>query len=533
MFKRTPKKTMAPPTQSEIALAHATATEDHATSKWESIKRNPKSCFWLLYVAWILILEGFDNTAGTLVVSIPQFRKDFGHEYEPGSWVIDANWQSAFSGAPVASTVFGSIAGSHIADTFGRKWTLLVGLLISIGAVAIEYVSTTVQVFFAGKLINGIALGIFLAVGTTYISEKDKCSPHPLRGVTTAAINFSLSIGPLIGTIMGEALGSRGDRSAYRDLFATQWGFAVTALLLAPFAPESPWWLLSRGQESAAAEALRRFGNSEQEIEKRLAVIKVTQFEAQQQASGSGSILECFQGTNLRRTIVGGAPIVIQAFSGVIFVAGYQSYYFQLAGLSTKQAFQLNSSSNGLSLLSNVVSWFLVDKVGRRPLILYGTMFLTGSMIIMGGLGFSTSPNAVWGVAVMFIVYAVAYQIALGSVAYSVLAEMGTSKLRVKTVAIGISAQNILYTMWSFVVPYMFNPDQGNLGAKIGFVFGGISALCCIFVFFHQPETANRTFEELDEMFEMRIPARKFKTYVNNIESEVQSKDEVKYVENK
>jgi SP family general alpha glucoside:H+ symporter-like MFS transporter len=65
--------------------------------------------------------------------------------------------------------------------------------------------------------------------------------------------------------------------------------------------------------------------------------------------------------------------------------------------------------------------------------------------------------------------------------------------------------------MWAFVIPYLFNPDQANLGAKISFVFGGLAVICLVYLWFYQPETAGRTYEELDELFMTKVPARKFK----------------------
>jgi hypothetical protein len=67
--------------------------------------------------------------------------------------------------------------------------------------------------------------------------------------------------------------------------------------------------------------------------------------------------------------------------------------------------------------------------------------------------------------------------------------------------------------MWTFVLPYLFNPDEANLGAKTTFLFGGISVISLVYLWFCQPETSGRSFEEIDEMFAKRIPARKFKSY--------------------
>ena len=134
-------------------------------------------------------------------------------------------------------------------------------------------------------------------------------------------------------------------------------------------------------------------------------------------------------------------------------------------------------------------------------------------------------------------IYNFAYNFALGAVVYAVIAETPTSRLRIKTIAMSTTIQQALFTMWQFVLPYIINPDQANLGARTAFIFGGLSILCWIYLFFCQPETAGRSFEELDEMFFKRVPARKFKGYITDAQVKAKqasdAKVQVEYVENK
>jgi hypothetical protein len=89
--------------------------------------------------------------------------------------------------------------------------------------------------------------------------------------------------------------------------------------------------------------------------------------------------------------------------------------------------------------------------------------------------------------------------------------------------------------MWQFVLPFIFNPNEANLGAKTSFIFGGLSVLCWIYLYFYQPETARRSFEEIDEMFLKHIPARKFKGFKTDAEQmgedALGGKTEVQHVE--
>jgi len=85
--------------------------------------------------------------------------------------VLDAKWQSAFSGGPVASAVVGALCSGQIADTIGRKLTILIALLISVAAVTLEFRATTNEMFFGGKFLNGFAVGALASVPITYIGE--------------------------------------------------------------------------------------------------------------------------------------------------------------------------------------------------------------------------------------------------------------------------------------------------------------------------------------------------------------------------
>lgn len=83
-------------------VGHAAAAEDHEQGPIQAIRSHPWAFVWCLYAIYTLILTSFDNQAGGIVIGIPQFRKDFGSEFE-GNYVLPAKWQSAYSGAPVAS----------------------------------------------------------------------------------------------------------------------------------------------------------------------------------------------------------------------------------------------------------------------------------------------------------------------------------------------------------------------------------------------------------------------------------------------
>ncbi|KAH8168536.1 sugar transporter domain-containing protein [Sarocladium implicatum] len=496
-------------------LAHIANQDEHELGKLESIRRFPLAFFWSCFAVWCVLLVSFENQAAGNIISVPRFREDFGEPYD-GDYVIPAEWQSAFQGAPVASGVFGALGCGMVADWLGRRAVIIICLVVSFASITMEFVATDNALFFGGKFLNGFAIGALASVTVSYIGE---ITPTALRGMLTCFSALAYTLGPLTVALIVNWTGELDNRWAYRAVFCAQYGFAVIATVFVPFMPESPWWLASKGKDEKALKALHRLGSKGEIGEKRLAAIKRTLEEVKQETAGV-TYLECFRKSNLRRTIVSIAPLCIQSLSGITFAASYSTYYMQLAGYSTAESFKLQIVQQVISLVGNVMSWYLVDRVGRRNLTFYGLLILMVILTIMAGLAVAGTSSAITGTVAMILLYCWWYNVTIGATAYTILCEVSTSRLRVKTIAIGLGAQYLLNMMWSFVLPYLFNPDQANLGARLGFVFSGLAILSLIFLWFYLPETAGRTYEELDEMFIKKVPARKFKGYQTDTQAQ-------------
>ncbi|KIW31898.1 uncharacterized protein PV07_03486 [Cladophialophora immunda] len=509
----------------EDRLARIANREDHSRSRLQAIRKNPWAFGWCLYAVWTILLVSVEDQASYNVLSIPEFRKDFGSSFG-GNYVLAASWQSAFSGAPIATRIIGALAAGQVADHIGRCNTLILALALSLAAVAMEFVATEKALFFGGKLLNGLAVASIESVSGTYIGEafmnlltEEQIAPLALRGLTTVLMAFSDGAGALIVALIINGTGTYTNRWAYRVVFCSQFGFAAVAASFVWFMPESPWWLLSKGQEDKALKSLRRLGytRSDGEDAKRLATIRVTLEEIRSETEGV-SYFECFRKSNLRRTVVAIAPLSVEIFVGAIFTGLYSTYYAQLAGYSTSMSFRLLITQQVLAIIGNVMSWFLIERVGRRNLTVYGTVALTVMLWVMGGLAVGASRGELRGAIATVQIYSWLYNLTIGATAYTYLTEVATARLRVKTMAVGFATQSGFGLLWSFVLPYLFNPDKADLGGKVGFIFGGFAVPCCAFLWWFQPETAGRSYEELDEMFVKKIPARRFKTYKTEAE---------------
>ncbi|KAL4879268.1 general substrate transporter [Aspergillus karnatakaensis] len=424
---------------------------------------------------------------------------------------VSAEWQLAFTGASMIGLVFGGAITGIIARKFGQKICILGGHLLTIGGVCCQWYSIgNMPVFFAGKLLTGLPLGIFLTISPVYCSE---VSPPQLRGPLVAAINFSIVLGQLLAYgVMRETQKILEGPNSYRILFAVQWGFAALGLAFLYFVPESPTRLVARGKLEDARQSIHRLYSAKVPVDEALQRIQLNLSEVASAKESAGSLKDCFNSANRIRTLVCLSVFFIQACSGSTWVLGYMGYFLQLSGMEGGQVFDITVAITGVMAVGNMMSWPLVDRLGRRTLILAGLFFCTGCLLLIAVLSlFIDKGRPVLLAQVSFMaIWGFMYQASIGSVGYTLITEVPTSSLREMTQSMGTLVNGLSNCTWAFALPYMINPDEANMGGKVAFVFFGILVVSDIFVFFYYPETNKRTFEEIDELHARRVPAWKF-----------------------
>jgi MFS family permease len=197
------------------------------------------------------------------MLAVKSFRRDFGYYFE-GEPVLPASWQSAFNAISSVGQFGGGFLCSYLADLYGRRWSLLAGIVIATGGIIGEILSTTNVAFLISKLILGVGLGFYLTIAPLATSE---ISPVVFRGIATAGVQFGIGSGQLLSNGAIKAFGEWESRWAYRAPFALQLFFCVFLLAGLPFAPESPWWLARKGRREEAKHALTRLYGSGVDIE--------------------------------------------------------------------------------------------------------------------------------------------------------------------------------------------------------------------------------------------------------------------------
>lgn len=371
----------------------------------------------------------------------------------------------------------------------------------------------------------------------TYASE---VCPVALRGYLTTYVNFCWGLGQIIGVGVIKSMINRDDQWAYRIPYGLQWMWPVPLLIGVLCAPESPWWLVRKGRTEDAKKALLRLTSLNRETdfdadETISMMVHTTALE--EQITTGASYLDCFRGTDLRRTEIVCMCWGMQNLSGNSF-SQYSTYFLEQAGLSADSAYSFALGQYGINMGGTIGAWFLMScGVGRRSLYLYGLCGLCAMLLILGFLGLvpeSHKTQASLATGSIMLIWAAFYQLTVGTVCFSLVAELSTRRLQIKTIVLGRNLYNIVGIICSVLTPYMLNPGAWDWGNYTGFFWAGLCFCCIVYTYYRVPEPRGRTFAELDLLFERGVSARKFaSTQVDVFEENVGGKAIEKYEEEK
>jgi SP family general alpha glucoside:H+ symporter-like MFS transporter len=390
----------------------------------------------------------------------------------------------------------------------GYRWVMVFSLAILNGLLFIVFFAPSLGVLVAGEVLCGLTWGVFAIVGPSYASE---VCPTNLRGYLTIYVNLCWAIGQFIAAGVLEGLINRDDQWAFRIPFALQWIWPLPLMIVCYLAPESPWYLVRKDRLEEAKNSLRRLaGNkTEDQINGQLAMlVHTTKLEADIQEGTS--YLDCFRGTDLRRTEICCMAFVGQILSGSTF-AYSPSYFFTTAGMSASHAYQLNLGGTAIAFLGTLCSWWLITHFGRRTLYVSGQGILFAVQFTIGIINCSSSATgAVWAQAGICIFWLLVYSLTVGPIAYAIVSETSSVRLRSMSVSLARVSYQIINVVSQVLEPYFMNPTAWNASGKTGFFWGSTALLTFIWAYFRLPEAKGRTYEELDILFARGVSARKF-----------------------
>ncbi len=442
------------------------------------MKNNGKNSGFVIIVAAISALGGllFGYDTGVISGAIIFIQKDF---------ALRAVMEELTVSAVLIGAVTGSIFGGTLSDRFGRRRIIILSALIFVLGAAGTALTPNITWLIVGRIVVGIGIGIASFTTPLYISE---VSPDRMRGRLVTLNQLAITVGIVVSYLVGYALAASRN---WRMMFALA---VVPAIILGIgmiFMPESPRWLLSRNQTDKAEAALKKIRVPAQ-VKKEMQGI----LESLKEQTGKWSDL--FTPTVKPALVVGVGLAVFQQISGINTVIYYAPTILQFAGFKSASAAILATVGVGVvNMIVTVVSMFLLDKSGRRPLLIIGLTGMIISLFILGTAFFipALSHSYGWLPVVSLMLYVASFAIGLGPVFWLLISEIFPLKIRGLAMSIASDAN------WgsNLLVALTFLSLIQLVGKGWTFwLYGIITILAVLFSFKLVPETKGRSLEEIE-----------------------------------
>ena len=392
----------------------------------------------------------------------------------------------------VSSVLLGSLAGAAIggalADRLGRRKLLIVtAIVFGCGAIGAALAPGTAWLI-AARLVAGVAIGIASFVAPLYISE---IAPVTIRGKLVSINQVALTSGIVISYLIDYAFAGS---QAWRWMFALAVVPAAAFGIGLIFIPNSPRWLIARGHTDQAKAVLQKIRSPDQ-VEGELNQIQ----ESVGQQKGSWS--ELLSPLLRSAMIVGVGLAIAQQITGINTVIYYAPTILKFAGLSSAPAAILASVGVGIvNVVFTLIAMQLIDRVGRRPLLLVSLAGMAVSLFVLG-LAFSLPQFAGglgWIAVGSLMAYVGSFAVGLGPVFWLILSEIYPLSIRGRAMSIGTIAN------WSanLIVALSFLTLTQVLGKPATFwLYGLVTIGAWLFALFLVPETKGKTLEQIEAHF--------------------------------
>jgi sugar porter (SP) family MFS transporter len=435
---------------------------------------------FVVRIAVLAALGGFLFGYDTGVVSgaLPYMTKALHLGSFGQSWVV---------GSLLLGAVCGAVLSGWLADALSRKWTKVLSGCIYTAAALWSAFAPDITVLAAARFVLGLAVGTASFVAPMYISEQ---SPRHLRGGMTTFNQFMITLGILVAYIADFALKGFSDNWRWMLGFGAVPGVALAVGMLT--VPHTPRWLVQQDRRDDAEAVLRRSrpaDDVEGEVDD---IVDVAQA---QHAAGLRRLLS----KRIRPLLlVGVALAIFQQIIGINTVIYFGTTILHYAGFST-------NVSVGKTVYLGVINWafagialLLLDRVGRRPLLITGTVGTVIGLVVLGWyfhMGPAFQHQYAWVALAAIMFYLASFEISLGPVFWLMISELYPLRIRSKAMAVA----TVFNWGFNFLVSYFFlslTDAVSKAGTFWLYAFFGVCAVA--FMVWKVPETKNRSLEEIE-----------------------------------
>lgn len=445
----------------------------------------------LLFVALVAVLGGFLFGYDTAVIN-------GANQYLKVHFLLNSSQE----GSTGASAIFGCIPGALFAgffsDRFGRRKVLFVCAILYALSGLLSAVPRTFDEFLGARFLSGLSIGVSSMICPVYIAEM---APPRWRGRLGSLFQLGIVSGIFISLFINAFIQRMGDDvwnagSGWRWMLGAEVVPALCLLAVLFPAKESPRWLVQMNREAPARRILESMGGPAYAHEEITAVRTVLQQE-------ESSMIELLSHARFRRPLI--IAVLLMAFSqfsGINAIMYYSTVIFMKAPhIGVKDAFAATAVIGLVNLLFTFVAIALVDKAGRRPLLLAG---LAAQVIALAGAGWMFHTNAS-GIALLvaIVAFIAAFAMALGPVPWILCSEIFPMRIRGRAMSIATLVIWVSCCIVAQTFPMMNNSP--HIGPAMTFwIYGLCSAVAFIFVLAMVPETKGRTLEEIESRLMQR-----------------------------
>ena len=429
-----------------------------------------------LGISFISALGGYLFGFDFAVISgaLPLLRDVFG---------LTAWWEGFMTGSLALGCMVGCVVAGKLADQNGRRPALMVAAgIFAVSSIGMA-MAGSLSLFMVSRFVAGIGVGMASMLSPMYIAE---VSPAHIRGRNVAINQLTIVIGILITNLVNYGLADNGP-DAWRLMFGLGVVPSVAFLVGVFWLPESPRWLIQRGETARGTAILQRIGGTEF-AEKTVVDIHVSSADQSKVA-----LSELFQPGIRTAVFVGIGLAVFQQLCGINVVFNYTSTIFETVGANLDRQLFETVAIGIVNLVFTVVAMWQVDKLGRKPLMLFGALGLTVLYIIIAMLlQNSASP----GVLSIFVLLAIAtYATSLAPVTWVLISEIFPNRVR------GLASSVAILALWGayFVLVFTFPILAETLGTYGPFwLYAVLCLVGFVFVLRNVRETKGKTLEEME-----------------------------------
>ncbi|KAF2878500.1 monosaccharide transporter-like protein [Massariosphaeria phaeospora] len=473
---------------------------------------------WRLFLACgVMILSPFQYGIDFGLIgglqAMPGFLKIYGYRTTKTAigWNLTTERQQLISSLMTLGAFISAGMAGVAAKKLGRRACLAIACVTCCVANIIMMSTEHIAALYVGRLVIGLANGYFMTFSQLYIQES---STAKYRGLFLTGFQFFTSFGTLIGTIVDWATAKRPDKSAYLIPLGLIYLVPVILMCSMWFIPESPRWLILQGRFEEGRKSLAWLRPDDYDVDTEANEIRAAIEKEQELNSSVGFIDMVRNPTDRRRTILAVCAVTLQAASGAMFIIAYKAYFFTMAKVT--DPFAMTNVLSCIGIVAIIANSLIIVKYGRRRVLLMTGLIGCGVLQLIIAVVYTKQPGTKrTGTVIVALscIYMFSYNGLVATYAWLAGGELPTQRLRSYTFGLAAAVGFAGAWLTTFTAPYFINPAALNWGPRYGYIWFPSCLVAASWVFFFLPEVKNRTLEEIDEMFEARLPARKFASY--------------------